>query len=281
MTQLKCALLASPLLLAACGGGTRAPAVRVGAVTHADAPAALASDGTSGELKSGRILDRRGRLLARLRVATRGQRGLLGLVRDRAGRLVASWVAPRGRMLVGRVSPRRILWRGPQTSMLANGGHLALSPDGSIVVSVGDRQGARHSGRILALDPLGRAAPRRLSTGWNNPFAFGFDGRGRLWVADNAPGAEPERLARGDLGRPRDVVDLPRHVAPAGLAAAFGGLVVCGYVSHRLELHRLDGGRPQAEAVALPGACSLGVVARPGGGVLAATDHEFHAVLPR
>ncbi len=94
---------------------------------------------------------------------------------------------------------------------------------------------------MLSLEPNGppNQVPRVLSAGWNNPFAFTFTPDGRLWVADNATGNQPERLARGDRGKPHEVTNLPRTTAPSGLAALPNGdLALCGIVSGTLDRYR-------------------------------------------
>src|SRR6185436_19896399 len=141
-------------------------------------------------------------------VRTDGQRGLLSLALSPEDVLYASWV-PRGsdRLVVGILNRKgpTIIWNGPRTTTFANGGHLEFEPDGRLVIGIGAsklRRGA--SGAMLSLDPNGPPSqvPRILSTGWNNPFAFAFTPDGRLWVADNADGKQPERLALGDAGKP-------------------------------------------------------------------------------
>lgn len=201
-------------------------------------------------------------------VSTDGQRGLLSLLAVRGG-VYASWTARGGDrpLLVGALRAGRaprLVWRGPATTDLANGGHLALAPDGRIAVGLGERQQGRGPvGQIVSLDPAGPPSqrPRTLSRGWWNPFAFAYDGAGRLWVADNAPGQRPERLARGDRGRPADVTELPRKVAPSGLAALPGGdLALCGVVSGRLERWRRGADGRWQRVATLAAACSYGVV---------------------
>lgn len=182
------------------------------------------------------------------RVRTDGQRGLLSLTFSSERQLYASWT-PRGsdRLVVGiltRREPPRIIWNGPRTSAFANGGHIAFEPEGRLVIGIGEskiRPGA--SGEMLSLEPDGPPSqvPHILSRGWNNPFAFTFAPDGSLWVADNATGREPERLARGDGGEPYDITKLPRKTAPSGLAALpDGDLALCGVVSGTLDRYRRE-----------------------------------------
>ena len=68
------------------------------------------------------------------------------------------------------------------------------------------------------LDPTGdpTQSPKVLSQGWNNPFAYDISGLDHLWVADNSPGTQPERIGRGDIGN--IIGTLSIKTAPAGLA---------------------------------------------------------------
>lgn len=291
----RCVLLAGGLLpLAGCGASSTAPRPHT-FVAHAREPAALAPlpDGglRYGELKTGVIREvgpngaDRGRQIARVRVSNTGQRGLLSLAVDRRGQTFAAWTTPGGRLVAGRVAPGpvRIVWRGPQTVTLGNGGHIAFAPDGALVASVGDL-GRRQAGALLRLDPNGPATQRpvTLSRGWNNPFAFAYDGRARLWVADNSPSPRiPERLARGDRGRPADVTALPARTAPSGLAAVGERLFVCGVVSFRLERYRVDAaGRARPAGSPLARDCSLGAVALADGRIAYASRSRIAVVRP-
>ncbi len=269
----------------------------------AAAIAALAGGGLRfGELKTGAIreADARGRVraqpVATVAVSTRGQRGLLGLAVDRRDRTYAAWTDPGGRILVGRVAPGRprVVWRGPPSAMLANGGHLVVAPDGSLVVGIGDLQRPDRvrlrgtpNGKLLALRPGGPAdqRPRVLSGGWNNPFAFAYTPARELWVADNSPRGRPERLARGDRasGRPAFLA-LPARTAPSGVAALPSGeLAVCGVGSRRLERYRLRAGdRLPVGPVGGPLAtdCALGVVRLADGRLAYATLTAIKVVAP-
>ncbi len=206
---------------------------------------------TTGEV---RVLDDDGgaSTLARVpdELATEGQRGLLGLAAaDGEDGLVlwASWVrAEDGRLVVGRLLPAAssaLVWEGPVTTRVANGGTLAVRGD-ELLVGVGELQDpaavpdpATPNGKVLALDPSGPSdqVPSVVAGGWHNPFALTvLDGE--VWIADNAPGDDPERLARVGVDGTVDVVDLDGRRAPSSLADdGAGGLVLCGFVSGLVE----------------------------------------------
>lgn len=117
-----------------------------------------------------------------------------------------------------------------------------------------------------------------LSTGWNNPFAFTYTGDGALWVADNSPGRQAERLARGDRGRPASVTDLPVKTAPSGIAAlADGTLAVCGFVSGTLDRYVRSGDGWRRDATIARG-CRYGVVALDGGRIVFSGDGGLREV---
>lgn len=173
-------------------------------------------------------------------------------------------------------------WRGPKTSRRANGGRLAIASDGRLVIGIGDLQDAARAddptavnGKLLTLDPAGGPdqTPTVISGGWNNPFAFGYAPDGALWVADNAPGTQPERLTRGDTSGP--VTELPAETAPAGLAVdAAGRLLVCGYVSGQLLRYEVVDGRAQQPEVVAEG-CRLGVVVLSDGRIVYAAQNRL------
>lgn len=241
-----------------------------------------------GERTTGRILDLDGELIARVDVVSEGQRGLLGLAVDDDGSIFASWTRPDGRLVVGAVAPRRrTVWLGPRSTDLATGGHIAIDPDySSLVVGIGDLQdpGAvsdvdAPNGKLLRLDPDGRPdqKPETVSYGWNNPYAFDFADDGALWLADNAPGTQEERLLRADPVGPRAV--LPARTAPSGLAVVDEStLVVCGYRTKRLLLYRVGpNGVPQLDGT-LARDCRLGVVALSDGRVAYSTGRSIKTV---
>jgi hypothetical protein len=282
--------------LGGCGAGSAAMPPARGDVVLVAAPVAALAALPGGALLIGALRGGPLRRVAadgavatvRLRVpavATRGQRGLLSLAAD-GTRVYASWTTPGGRLVVGRLraGAPRIVWIGPRTTTLANGGHLALAPDGRLVIGVGDRQSPHGAvGAMLSLDPGGPAGqrPRVLSTGWSNPFAFAFTPDGRLWVADNAPGERGERLARGDLGRPREVTGLPRGTAPSGLVALPGGdLALCGFRSGRLDRYRLRASGRWVRVGTISGDCRYGVARLSDGRLAFAGAHAVRSVRP-
>lgn len=282
-------------------GGDGEPPEATVLVAEAASPVALValSDGglRYGERRTGRIreVDAAGRLrpepVAKVAVrAEPGQRGLLGVAVDGESRTFAAWTrASDGRIVVGQVAPGapRLVWEGPSSTDLANGGHLAVAPDGRLVIGIGDLQDPGRlddpdapNGKLLALDPDGRPEqpPEPLSSGWNNPFAFTFTADGALWVADNAPGERPERIGRGDSdGLPR--TELDGRAAPAALVAlADDRLGLCGYVSGRMREVRIDGDRAEAPGRTVAEPCRTGAAVLADGRVVVATDRALLAV---
>ena len=300
------ALLAvgSALLVASCGGSPRASdavAEPVATVRFADeaGPTALVVDEDGrllvGERTTGRVravVDGQPDAVPVAEVAVRrdGQRGLLGLaVLD--GRLFACWVrAEDGRIVVGELTrdptgyrdppAERLVWEGPRSSDLANGGHLDVW-DGRLVVGIGDLEDRETAsdptspnGKLLALDPDGPAdqQPEVLSSGWNNPFAFTVAGD-VVWVADNSPGDEPERLGRGDRpDGPR--IELDGERAPSALVPIGGGqLGLCGFLTGELVVVEVDGAAPLVGSTVAATGCRTGAVLLPDGSV-AVSDGE-------
>ena len=264
-------------------------------VAEADHPAAMAPLVTGGlvfgEKDTGRIrvADAEGTVqiddVARLQVSAEGHRGLLGLAVDIGERVYAAWTRPDHRLVVGRIGPggHELVWRGPRVPEEAIGGHLAFTPNCELLIGVGDMgepdlvsDPDAPNGKILGLSPLGPPdqEPEIHSTGWHNPFAFTFDGLGRLVVADNAPGDSGERLAVARRDGPARVVTLTRETAPSGIALTESGdLAVCGYVSKELRLHEVnDDGSLSPEGELLATDCSLGVVTLSDGRLAYATQ---------
>ena len=276
--------------LVACAGASNATSPGRVVVAHARFPVALTSDRHGGllyaERLTGRVrrVTRGGRLepedVAQVEVSTAGQRGLLGLATDVGGRVfVAFTAAGKQRPLeVAQVAPSfRLVWSGPASTKLANGGHLVVdSRRRALVLGIGDLQEpakvadpAAPNGKLLLLDPDGKPnqQPQVLSSGWNNPFSFALTPTGHLWVADNVPGERGERLARGDVaGRPTHVTRLPTDTVPSALAiAGERTLVVCSFAPRRRS-----GTRSRRDAaVRSPGRgdgskCRTGLAARNG-----------------
>ena len=217
--------------------------------------------------------------LVRLAVDTEDQRGLLGIASTSDGLLFASWVDTNGALLVSQVERgvASTVWTGPTTAPQANGGHLVLGPGGELIIGIGDLNQGQQRGRFLQLDPDGAPTqpPVVLSTGWNNPFAYDITPTGHIWVADNAPREEPERIGRGDTGA--IIGALTIKTAPAGLAVlgdtdGVTTLAICGYVSRRLDIWRINDNAPKV----LPGRpladdCATAVAVLPDGRLAYAT----------
>ena len=242
-----------------------------------------------GELASGEIRDRgSSRVLARVPVSHRGQRGLLGLAAADDGRTFTAATEPGGRLVVDRVLPvpRVRVWTGPPSVALGNGGHLALLPSGQLVLGIGDHGHPSRindprslDGKLVSLDPDGRATqtPRILSGGWHNPFAFDVTPGGHVIVADNAPGRLAERIGPGDRAGRRQRLSGP--TAPSGLAVLSPTEVaVCGVVSGRLDRYRFRAGRWR-KAGRIAG-CRYGVARLPSGALLVSTDTGLQEVQP-
>lgn len=252
--------------------------------------AIVAGDRLSGQIiriadptaASGRV-----RRLATVAVSTPGEQGgLIGLTVDRSGRVFVSFTALGSeRLTVARVEGGRSIpvWRGPRAADRANGGHLAVAPDGALVLGVGTMQDPEAvgdprsvKGKLLRLDPDGEPGqrPTVISTGWSNPFAFAFAPDGVLWVADNSGGDAPERIALGNAGpRPEVIGVLPDRTAPSGLAIlADGTLGICSYL--RGTLLRWVPGEP-ARTTDLHAPCDTGVIVLPNGSLVTAVPGKL------
>ncbi len=267
-------------------GRTRPPA---GDIVAALAP--LAGGGLRyGTLRGGVVRDLGSpRVLARVPVRSGGQRGLLGLAVDPGGRTFAASVARDGRLVVDQILPTRSrrVWTGPVAADLGNGGHLAVLPGGRLVIGVGDLQRPSRTrdprapnGKLLELDAHGppSQAPRILSGGWNNPFAFAVTTAGAIWVADNAPGRRRERLGPGIGGGPR--TPLRRRLAPSGLAVlARDEVAVCGVASGTLERYRRGARGRWSHAGTFATPCRYGVARLAGGDLVVSTDSGLRRVL--
>lgn len=283
-------LLASlAIATAGCGDGPD-DGVLVAEAAEAAAIAPYGDGFVFGERATGvvRVVDGDGALqaapLARVDVRADGQRGLLGLAVDSRDRVFAAWTDD-SHLLVGQVAPGsvRVVWEGPETAERANGGHLVFGPDGRLVIGVGDLEDpsrvadpAAPNGKLLALEPDGPPdqVPGVINSGWNNPFAFTFGPDGALWVADNAPGDEPERLVRADRAD-APVTELPASTAPSGITVGPDGeLLVCGYVSGALLRYRVEDDRAVRAGTA-SGDCALAVVTLRDGRVVYATGDEI------
>ena len=192
-------------------------------------------------------------------MSTAGQRGLLGVARDGDDRLFVAFTATgrERRIEVAQLRPTfRVVWLGPPSSTLANGGHLVHDATRRrLVLGVGDLQNhatvadaTAPNGKLLLLDADGgpTQTPDVLSGGWNNPFAFTVTPSGRVWVADNVPGRRGERLARGDVdGRPTHVTRLPTGTVPSAVTAPDATtLLVCSFARARTLRYEVRSGHP-------------------------------------
>ena len=147
-----------------------------------------------------------------------------------------------------------MVWEGPESADLANGGHLDWRAN-RLIIGIGDLAVNERkddptaiNGKLVALDPDGGPSqtPTVVSSGWNNPFGFTVLSDQSVWVADNSPGDRGERLARGDIS-PIDPVELPTATAPSGIDhLGTDQLVVCGFKSGALLRYELRDGRPHA-----------------------------------
>jgi glucose/arabinose dehydrogenase len=220
------------------------------------------------------------------------QRGLLGLTRALDGTLIGAWTRPEdGRLVVGELSgDDRLLWVGPVSADLANGGHLATRPDGTLVIGVGDLLAdpaladdpAVPNRKVLALDPSGPPdqQPVVLSSGWNNPFAIGVGEDGAVWLADNTEGDLPERIGRGDRpsgeARPLDPRGGPERAPAAMVVFPDGRLGVCGFVSGRMDEYRVVGRAAEPTGRILVSPCRQGAARLADGRLVTATPTALH-----
>jgi Glucose / Sorbosone dehydrogenase len=188
-----------------------------------------------------------------------GEGGIVGLAAGEGDALYASWVDRRGRLRVSRIAPGRIrdIWIGPDTADGSYGGALAVSPEGRVLLGVGDLGAPREvaepdtpNGKVLALDPAGSAdqTPRVVSTGWVDPGALTFDDSGRLWAADRQREEADERLALGSADPPRRQGALPGRFGPSGLIALPSlRFALCGRRTGRLDRFRVKPGGGNVE----------------------------------
>lgn len=227
--------------------------------------------------------------VAQVSVSSDGQRGLLGVAVDPAdGELYVSYTdaTPEKRLTVAALREQdvRIVWQGPASTDIGNGGSIEFGPDGRLTLAVGDltrndliNDPASLNGKMLSLDPDGSAeqVPSQISAGWNNPFAFAYLSDGSLWVADNSPD-EAERIARGDLGGiPTTVFQNIGNAAPSGMeAAGEGTFYVCNYVLRSLDLWQTNGTEPPRRVRTLADNCSTAVTAYYQGQVVYASGSD-------
>lgn len=293
------------LAATACGAGDGADPRSiltwvVDAELPAEAPVGLAPgpSGTVlvGELMTGRVFrwsvaDDTTEPLARLDVATEGQRGLLATV-PAGDDVIVSRVRPEdGRLVVERLEPAGSVtpvWDGPVSTDRANGGRLLLLAEDRLVVGIGDLldpaavdDPGRPNGKLLVLDPHGPAdqTPTVLASGFNNPFAYAATDDGTIWVADNAPTGADERMIRvGPDGTTTVVSRSPEATAPAGLAVLTdGSLAVCRYLDG--DLDQLDPSTGGVVATIATG-CRYAVAALPDGRLVYGADERVVVLRP-
>lgn len=139
-----------------------------------------------------------------------GERGLLGLVFNPAGRFMfVNYTDAAGDTVVARyamksdntadVTTRTVLFTVDQPYSNHNGGGLAFGPGGRLYIGTGDG-GSRDDpqrralnrtsmlGKIISVDPNASdkksAAPSMWAIGLRNPWRFEFDRDMNLWIAD-------------------------------------------------------------------------------------------------
>ena len=160
-----------------------------------------------------RLLTRRGELrrrpVARLRVSSAGEGGLLGLAVDpafRTNRLVYLYYTTAGgmrlerwRLTGGRLQRQQSLVAGIRAGRVHDSGRIAFGPDGRLYVATGDAgDGALAqrpdslNGKFLALTPEqyrgAGGAPAVVSIGHRNPQGFDWEpGSGRLVATEHGP----------------------------------------------------------------------------------------------
>lgn len=222
------------------------------------------------------------------------QGGLLDLAVDAEGTLVASYTDSDSHIVIdeidwadqrngpkGRFTRR---WDGPHSTERSNGGRLAVlggdtDLQDTLVIGIGDLLDPDASadpdtanGKLLAIDDAGDAKP--FAAGLNNPYALGSDGVNTVWVADNAPGDEPERLLRITAARTEKVASWSDRRVPAGLAVLDdGALAICYYATGDLML--VDPDNPKhGTGPRLANDCRYGVQAMGDGRLAYSTEDE-------
>lgn len=215
------------------------------------------------------------------------QGGLLDLAVDTEGTLLTSYTASDAHLVIDEVdakgTPTR-RWDGPRSAERANGGRMAVlggdtEAQDTLVIGVGDLLEPEQSplpdtanGKLLVINDAGDASP--FATGFNNPFAVGTDGRNTLWVADNAPGDDPERLVRVTAARTEEVASWTDTRVPSGVAVLDGGdLAICYYATGDLVL--VDPEDPRGgTGPRVADDCRYGVVSLGDGRLAYAADDE-------
>ncbi|CAN5263661.1 hypothetical protein BH20ACT3_BH20ACT3_15780 [soil metagenome] len=296
-------LAVAALLLGACGdddgGGDAGGFVEARRVPaqHA-AGLAAAPDGTLvvGELMTGEVSEIdpvTGESTPRGTVepleTTPTQRGLLGLAVTDDGEVLAGFVNGDDRIEVAALDAdgsRDRRWLGPSAQNQANGGRLALLPDDRVVIGIGDLLDPdliddpdAPNGKLLDITDGGDG--KVIAGSFNNPFALTAADDGTLWVADNAPGAQPERLMRvGTDGEVETLAQWDETRVPVGAAVLDDGrLALCNYATTELRL--VDPDDPgDGKGELLADDCRYAVIALPDGGVAYAAEEEVVVLTP-
>jgi hypothetical protein len=230
------------------------------------------------------------------------ERGLLGVL-ETNGDIYASWTrAVDGRLVVGQVAPgrTRLIWVGPPSGDEENGGQIARSPTGQIVVGVGSAGSDElvddpdaPNGKLLALDPdRGEAGqdPETLSSGWHDP-VFTYVDDGRLWVADRAPTGGEERLGLGDVDDAELTALDGAELAPSALIAVppgeRGDLGLCGSREAEMRSVSIEGdaaigadGVAELRGNVIVEPCSRGAAVLPDGSIVFATETQIRIQRP-
>lgn len=213
-----------------------------------------------------------GLVIARLPVRRGPAGGVRGLAIGDDGRVYASYVrSGDGRLVVSQIATEapRTVWIGPRAGRRRVGGGLVVLAGGRLAVGVGDQglplppvDSLSIRGRVATLDPDGgpRQTPRRRSRGWHDPTAMARGRGAQIWVADRAGGADAERIGRADRPRAGAVRSGVRR-APIALGVSPGGhtLLVCGYLSGRVDRTDVRGEVAGSEPQVLPARCRYGL----------------------
>lgn len=179
------------------------------------------------------------------------QGGLLDLAVNTEGTLLVSSTDSDGDIVIDEFDAddesftRR--WDGPEAQERANGGRMTVlggdtEDQDTLLIGIGDLLEPDRTtlpdaanGKLLSIDDEGDSSP--WAGGFNNPFALGGDGVNTAWVADNAPGSEPERLLRVTAARSEEIASWSDTRVPSGLAVTDDNRVaICYFAESALVL---------------------------------------------
>lgn len=217
-----------------------------------------------------------------------GRRGLLDMHVDDQGRTFVSYVDKQDDVVVSQVGAgdERVVWRGPKAAPDNIGGALTMTPNGRLVIALGDMQrgdaaanDAQPEGKVLtlAVDGTPDQRPNIISRGWMNPGGATYDRNGHLWIADGGQGKS--RLARaGESGPTGTVTELGDNVAPSALIA-YGDqeLIVCKRNTKKLDRFFVNDGTEAIPGRPVADDCAGGVADTKEGRVVYATDTMLRA----